>query len=101
MHALVEPLFCRRSPQAAPIVHTQNMAIGLNLYLGSQSIFIVGFVFPTIGDPMLDNLSTLLFPQTPFFYLRVTPFFLLMVVLLPPYSLKNYQPLFLILLSYL
>ena len=40
------------------------MAIGLNLYLGSQSICIVGFGFPTMGGPMLGNLSTPLFPQT-------------------------------------
>ena len=50
----------------AQIVCTQNMAIGLNLYLGSQSICIVGFGFPTMGGPMLGNLSTLMFPQTPF-----------------------------------
>ena len=32
--------------------------------LGSQSICIVGFGFPTMGDPMLENLSILLFPPT-------------------------------------
>ena len=46
------------------IVGTQNMVVGLNLYLGSQSICIVGFGFPIMGGPMLDNLSTLMFPQT-------------------------------------
>ena len=46
------------------IVRTQNMAVGLNFYLGSQSICIVGFGFPTMGGRMLCNLSALLFPQT-------------------------------------
>ena len=36
------------------------MVVGLNLYLGSQSICIVGFGFPTMGDPLLDNLNTLM-----------------------------------------
>ena len=40
------------------------MAIGLHLYLSSQSICIVGFEFPTMGGPMLGNLSTLLSSQT-------------------------------------
>ena len=40
------------------------MAIGLNLYLSSQSICIVGFGFLTMGGPMLSNLSTLLSSQT-------------------------------------
>ena len=40
------------------------MAIRLSLYLSSQSICIVDFGFPTMGGPMLGNLSTLLFPQT-------------------------------------
>ena len=43
-------------------VRTQNMAVGLNLYLGSQSICIVGFEFSTMSGPMLSILSTLLFP---------------------------------------
>ena len=48
------------------IMRIQNMAIGLNLYLGSQSICIVGFGFPTMGCPMLGHLSTLLFPPNLF-----------------------------------
>ena len=40
------------------------MAIGLSLYLGSQSICIVGFGFPTMGGLILGDPSTLLFPQT-------------------------------------
>ena len=40
------------------------MVVRLNLYLGSLFICIVGFGFPTMGGPMLGNLSTLLFPQT-------------------------------------
>ena len=40
------------------------MVVGLNLYLGSLSICIVGFGFPIMGGPMLGNLSTLLFPPT-------------------------------------
>ena len=39
----------------ASIVCTQNMAVGFNLYLGSQSICIVGFGFPTMGGPMLET----------------------------------------------
>ena len=49
---------------------TQNMAVGLNLYLGLQSICIVSFGFPTMSGPMLGNLSTLLFPQTLLFTLE-------------------------------
>ena len=44
------------------IVHTQNMVHGLNLYLDSQSICVVGFGFPTMGGPMLGDPNTLLFP---------------------------------------
>ena len=44
-------------------VRTQNMAIGPNLNLGSQSICIVGFGFPIKGDSMLGSPGTLLFPQ--------------------------------------
>ena len=40
------------------------IAIGLNLYLDSQSICIVGFGFPTKGGPMLGSPGPLLFPQT-------------------------------------
>ena len=40
------------------------MAIGLNLYLGSQSICIVSFEFSTLGGTILGDPSTLLFPQT-------------------------------------
>ena len=29
----------------------------LNLYLGSQSIYIVGFGFPIMGSPMLGDLG--------------------------------------------
>ena len=36
-------------------VHTQNMVNKLNLYLGSQSIYIVGFRFSTMGSPMLGD----------------------------------------------
>ena len=47
-----------------PIVCTQNMAIGLNLYFGSQSICIMGFGFPIRGGPSLGYLNMLRFPQT-------------------------------------
>ena len=46
-------------------VGTQNMTIGLSLYLGSQSIYIVGFGFPTMGGSILGSPNTLLFPQIP------------------------------------
>ena len=39
----------------APIVHTQNMVNKLNLYLGSESIYIVDIGFPTMGNPMLRD----------------------------------------------
>ena len=37
------------------IVHAQNMVLGLNLYLSSQSICVVGFGFPTMSSPLLRN----------------------------------------------
>ena len=46
-------------------VRTQNMTVGLSLYLGSQSICIVGFGFPTIGGSMLGSPNTLPFPKIP------------------------------------
>ena len=46
----------------APIVRTQNMVPRLNLYLGSQSICVVGFRSPTMGGPMLGDPNALLFP---------------------------------------
>ena len=36
-------------------VHTQNKVNELHLYSGSQSIYIVGFGFPTVGSPMLGD----------------------------------------------
>ena len=39
------------SPLRTILVRTQNMATGLNLYSGSQSICMVGFGFPTMGGP--------------------------------------------------
>ena len=33
------------------------MVNGLNLYLVSQSIYIVGFGFPTMSSPMLEDLG--------------------------------------------
>ena len=39
------------------------MIIGLNLYLGSQSICIVGFGFPTMGGPMLGDPNIFPFPK--------------------------------------
>ena len=44
------------------IVHTQNMVLGFNLYLDSQSICVLGFGFPIMGDPMLGDPNALLFP---------------------------------------
>ena len=43
------------------VVRIQNMTVGLYSYLGSQSICIVGFGFPTKDDPMLRSPGTLLF----------------------------------------
>ena len=72
------------------------MAIRLNLYLGSQSICIVRFGFPTMGDPMLKNPNALLFPLT-----ESLPFSLRVVALFSQCSLPNCQPLFLPSFSYL
>ena len=44
-------------------LRTQDMIIGLNLYLGSQSICIVGFGFPTMGGPMLGDPNIFPFPK--------------------------------------
>ena len=41
------------------------MTIGFSLYLDLQSIWIMGFGFPTIGGSMLSSPNTFLFPQTP------------------------------------
>ena len=37
------------------VMRTQSMANGLNLYLGSESIYIVGFMFPTMGNILLGE----------------------------------------------
>ena len=58
------------------------MAVGLNLYLGSQSICIVDFGFPTMGDPMLSNPNALLFPYILLFISQSHSFSLL--VFSPP-----------------
>ena len=73
------------------IVGTQNMAIGLNLYLDSQSICIVGFGFPIMGDPMLSNLITLLFPQV-FLLTESLPYYLCVLVLFSQRFSQNCQP---------
>ena len=51
-------------------MRTPSTTIGLNLYLGSQSIYIVGFGFLTMGGSMLGSPNTLLFPQIPLFTSR-------------------------------
>ena len=70
------------------------MAIGLSLYLGLQSIYIVGFGFPTIGCPMHGSPNTLLFPQTPlsFYLTKLLPFFLRVIALLSMFSLELSTP---------
>ena len=69
------------------------MAIRLSLYLGSQSICIMGFGFPTMGGPMLRDLSTLLFPQTLLFTSQSCYLSLFRVVALSSqFSLQGYQP---------
>ena len=74
-------------------MRTQNMAIRLSLYLGSQSICIMGFGFPTMGGPMLRDLSTLLFPQTLLFTSQSCYLSLFRVVALSSqFSLQGYQP---------
>ena len=70
------------------IVCTQDIAIGLNLYLGSQSICIVGFGFPTKGDPYAWKPRDTPVSTNPSLYLtKSLSFFLRMVALFSPYSL--------------
>ena len=100
---------------------TQNMDNGLDLYLGSQPICIVGFEFPTMGSPlfgdpvaftclhkffsffhkiapftldMATSFPLFFSPESPPFFLRLPPFF-------PFVSLRVFQPPFLLLFSYL
>ena len=58
VHVSAKPQIHRRFSQTVPIMRTQNMVIKLNLHLGSQSIYIVGFAFPTMGTPMLGDPGT-------------------------------------------
>ena len=83
-------------------MRTQNMAVGVNFYLGSQSTCIVGFEFPAMGGPILGNLSTLLFPQTLLFISQSrSPSFLEWLIFSLNVLSRITNPLFLILLSYL
>ena len=43
-------------------MRAQNMVNKLDLYLGAQFIYIVGFGFPTIGSLMLGDLDAHSFP---------------------------------------
>ena len=82
----------------APIVRAKNEAYGLVQHLGSQSIYNVGFGFPTIGSSQLRDLATQpdLINSLPFHsYFSPCIFY----PLLPLASLKH--PSFLILISYL
>ena len=78
------------------------MAVRLNLYLDSQSIYIVGFGFPTGGGPSLRCLNMLQFPQT-FLFTSQSHYFSFLERLL--FSLTTLSriayPLFLIHFSYL
>ena len=78
------------------------MAIGPNLYSGSQFICIVCFRFPTVSGPTLRDPSTLLFPQTLLFtsqshYLSFLEWLFFSLIDLS----KIANPFFLILFSYL
>ena len=67
-------------------VRTQNMVNGLDLYLGSQLICIVGFGFPTMGSLWFGDLATftLVFTASlPRFPHKVAPFTLDMATLFP------------------
>ena len=54
------------SPLRTILVRTQNMATGLNLYSGSQSICMVGFGFPTMCGPSPGDPVTHSYLQHPF-----------------------------------
>ena len=54
------------SPLRTIFMCTQNMATGLNLYLGSQSICMVGFGFPTMCGPSPGDPVTHSYLQHPF-----------------------------------
>ena len=69
-----------------PIVRTQNMVNGLDLYLGSQLICIVGFGFPIMGSPWSEGpvAFTLIFiASLPRFPHKVAPFTLDIATLFP------------------
>ena len=69
-----------------PIVRTQNMVNGLDLYLGSQLICIVGFGFPIMGSPWSEGpvAFTLIFTASlPRFPHKVAPFTLDIATLFP------------------
>ena len=83
-------------------MRTQNIAIGLNLYLGSQFFCIVGFWFPINSGPMLGSPGTLLFLQTLLFTSQNHRLFFSEWLLSPlPILSSIANPLFLIAFSYL
>jgi len=57
-------------------VHTQNKVNELHLYSGSQSIYIVGFGFPTMGSPVLGDpvAHTLILQILLFSFTELLPF---------------------------
>ena len=65
----------------------------LNLYLSSQSIYIVGFEFPTMGSPMVgDPVAHSCFANPSLFSHKAAPFSLDIVALFSLFSLQNCQP---------
>ena len=84
------------------IMRAQNMVNRLDLYLGAQFIYIVGFGFPTIGSLMLGDPDAHSCFCKPFsFFHKVAPFPLDLFTLLSLLSLQHCQPPFLVLSSYL
>ena len=77
------------------------MILGLDLYLGLQSICVMGFRFPTMGGPLLGDPIALVFARLSLSH-KVTPPSLEIVTILSLCVLPRVSnPLFLILLSYL
>ena len=79
-----------------PIVLTQNMDNGLDLYLGSQPICIAGFEFPTMGSPLFGDpvAFTCLHKFFSFFH-KIAPFTLDMATSFPLFFSPESPPFFL------
>ena len=74
-----------------PIVRIQNMVNRLNLYLGSQSIYVVGFEFSTMGILCSKTQLCTRFYEPFSFFPKVIPLSLGLVSCFSLSSLQNCQ----------